>query len=95
MEQQIRKLIVEDNVDTFLLTGNGWFDIYANGVLKKLKNKYPQIRIINSEILQSATTQNTIKDMDYIIIYISTKNNKLYRLLKNKKNIINLATMTK
>lgn len=46
MEQQIRKLIVEDNVDTFCLKGNGWFDIYASGVLKRLKKEYPDIHIV-------------------------------------------------
>lgn len=95
IEQQIHKLIMEHNVNTFWLRGLGWFDIYVSGVLRKVKNKHPKIQIIHSDTLQNPTIQNIIKNTDYIITYISITNNNLYKMFGNKKNIINLANLIK
>lgn len=95
IEQQIYKLITEHNVDTFWLRGFGWFDIYASGVLRKVKNKHPKIQIIHSDTLQKTTIQNIIKNTDYIITYIPIANNNFYEEFRNKKNIINLANLIK
>lgn len=46
IEKQIRKLINDKNVDTFWIGGDGWFDIYVSGILQKLKQEYPYIKII-------------------------------------------------
>lgn len=46
IEKQIRKLINNENVDTFWIGGDGWFDIYVSGILQKLKQEYPYIKII-------------------------------------------------
>lgn len=46
IENQIRKLINDENVDTFWIGGDGWFDVYVSGILQKLKQEYPYIKII-------------------------------------------------
>lgn len=46
IEKQIRRLITEKGVDTFWIGGYGWFDIYASGVLRKLKREYPNIHVV-------------------------------------------------
>ena len=40
IEKQIRRLIIEKGVNTFWIGGYGWFDIYASGILRKLKREY-------------------------------------------------------
>lgn len=46
IEKQIRRLIIEKGVNTFWIGGYGWFDIYASGILRKLKREYPNIHIV-------------------------------------------------
>ena len=33
-------------LNTFWIGGYGWFDIYASGILRKLKREYPNIHIV-------------------------------------------------
>ena len=46
MEKQIRKLITEENVDTFWIGGHGNFDSLATKVLNKVQEEFPHISII-------------------------------------------------
>ncbi len=42
----VRKLIIENRVDTFWLGGHGNFDNYAAQILRKLKAEFPHIQLI-------------------------------------------------
>lgn len=46
IEKQVRKLITEENVDTFWIGGYGRFDSLATRVLNKLQKDFPDISII-------------------------------------------------
>lgn len=46
IEKQVRKLITEENVDTFWIGGYGRFDSLATRVLNKLQKDFPHISII-------------------------------------------------
>lgn len=46
LEITIRKLIIENQVDTFWLGGYGNFDNYAAQILRKLKAEFPNIQLI-------------------------------------------------
>ena len=46
IEKQVRKLITEENVDTFWIGGYGNFDSLATKVLNKLQKDFPHISII-------------------------------------------------
>lgn len=46
VQEQVRKLIIEENVDTFWVGGYGKFDALATSVLHKLQKEFPHISII-------------------------------------------------
>lgn len=93
IEKQIRKLINNENVDTFWIGGNGWFDIYASGVLKKLAKEFPNITVISTN-LKNKNEKQMYSNADYIIVFATQKYEEFYNVLKtlgcNEKNIIYL-----
>ena len=46
IENQVRRLITEESVDTFWLGGYGNFDACAASVLRRLQGEYPNITIL-------------------------------------------------
>ena len=46
IEKLVRKLITQENVDTFWVGGYGKFDALAARVVHKLKNEFPQISLV-------------------------------------------------
>ena len=46
IKEQARRLITEENVDTFWVGGHGKFDSQAISALRNLQHEYPHIKII-------------------------------------------------
>ena len=88
IEKQVRKLITEENVDTFWIGGYGRFDSLATRVLNKLQKDFPDISII----LIIAYAQE-LQKIDALISEDITKiaNEKGYNLILVKGMVISGA----